>query len=105
MGHVSRVLSTRCWLAGDISAVHDHRMIAKNVPLRITLDDEADAAYIYLADEPVLGWHVTKTVSVPTDEIGGMVNLDVDADGRIIGIEVLDARSLLPGLLLSAMSD
>jgi uncharacterized protein YuzE len=92
-------------LAGDIATGHDHMMIAKNVPLRITLDDEADAAYIYLADEPVLGWHVTKTVSVPTNEIGGLVNLDVDAKGRMIGIEVLDARSLLPDRLLSAMSE
>jgi uncharacterized protein YuzE len=80
-------------------------MVAKDVPLRVTLDNEANAAYIYLADEPVLGWHVTKTVSVPTDEIGGIVNLDIDADGRIIGIEVLDALSLLPDRLLNAMSD
>jgi len=29
-----------------------------------------------------------------------MVNLDVDAEGRLLGIEVLDARRLLPTALL-----
>jgi uncharacterized protein YuzE len=29
-----------------------------------------------------------------------MVNLDVDVDGRILGVEVLDARRRLPEALL-----
>jgi uncharacterized protein YuzE len=78
---------------------------AKSVTLRITLDDDAGAAYFYLADEPAFGWHVSKTVSVSVDEIEGMVNIDLDADGRIIGLEVLDARSLLSGRLLGVLSD
>ncbi len=30
-----------------------------------------------------------------------MVNIDVDAEGRLIGIEVLDARSLLSDVILA----
>ena len=31
-----------------------------------------------------------------------MVNIDLDDDGRIIGIEVLDARALLPDKVMRA---
>ncbi len=79
-------------------------MVESEVPLRVTLDDEADAAYLYLADEPRTGWRHGRTVPVPTDDIGGMVNIDVDSDGRIMGIEVLAARSLLSDKLLTALT-
>jgi uncharacterized protein YuzE len=41
---------------------------------------------------------------VPVDPkaIGGMVNLDLDDGGRIIGLEVLDASELLRPELLPA---
>ena len=32
-----------------------------------------------------------------------MVNIDVDDDGRLVGIEVMDARSLLSDKLLAAL--
>ncbi|MCW2783549.1 MAG: hypothetical protein JWP74_66 [Marmoricola sp.] len=32
-----------------------------------------------------------------------MVNIDLDDDGRLIGIEVLDARSLLSDQILTAL--
>ncbi|MFF8315561.1 DUF2283 domain-containing protein [Streptomyces bobili] len=35
-------------------------------------------------------------------EVNGMINLDFDADGVLIGIEVLDARSKLPRHVLDA---
>lgn len=68
---------------------------------RVTYDPVADAAYIYLTREIPPGG-VTTTVSVDPIAIGGMVNLDLDAEGVIVGIEVLDARAkldpdLLPG--------
>ncbi|MFE6857262.1 DUF2283 domain-containing protein [Nocardia sp. NPDC057668] len=68
---------------------------------RVTYDPVADAAYIYLTREIPAGG-VTKTVPVDPIAIGGMVNLDLDANGVIVGIEVLGARSkldpdLLPG--------
>lgn len=74
------------------------------VPVQITFDPEVNAAYIYLAGEPTTGWRHGKTVPIPVDEIGGMVNIDIDADGRLIGVEVFDARSLLPDKMLAAFA-
>lgn len=56
--------------------------------MRVDHDKEVDAAYITLAE--IRGGDVTKTVTV-TDSI----NLDFDSDGKLVGIEVLAARSLL----------
>jgi uncharacterized protein YuzE len=70
-------------------------MIEARVPVRVTLDDDADAAYIYLADEIADGgiaWSVT-AVDFPD----GMINLDFDSDGRLLGIEILSAADTLPG--------
>ncbi len=68
--------------------------------LRITYDSESNAAYIYLADEPALGWRHGKTVPVDQQTVGGMVNLALDDDGRRFGVEVLDARGLLSDRML-----
>jgi uncharacterized protein YuzE len=73
------------------------------LPLRVTFDPEVNAAYIYLADEPALGWRHGKTIPLDPAEVGGMVNIDLDDDGRLMGIEVLDARSLLPDRMLAAL--
>jgi uncharacterized protein YuzE len=60
--------------------------------MRVSFDKEADAAYIRLSDDVR---HPFETV--PVQGIGEwMINLDFDADGRLAGIEVLDARKLLP---------
>ena len=67
----------------------------------IRYDREADAAYIYLANE-ILSGGVARTVSVDPQDIGGMVNLDLDHEGRIIGLEVMDASKKLPQELLLA---
>ena len=82
---------------------HHARMVEKHIPVRVTFDGEANASYVYLADEPVLGWQHGRTVTVDADEIGGMVNFDLDTDGRLVGIEILDARSLLSDKLLAAL--
>lgn len=70
--------------------------------MRVTYDATVDAAYIYLAaDIPAGG--VARTVPVDPSEIDGMINLDLDAEGRLVGIEILDAsRVLNPQLLASA---
>jgi len=69
------------------------------VPLRVTYDAEANAAYIYFVQDIESGG-VAKVVPFdPSD--GVMVNLDLDADGRILGLEVLAARTLLSPKLLS----
>lgn len=67
--------------------------------MRIEYDAEADAAYIQLADEIPPG-AVVKTVCCDPAEVGGMINLDFDSQGRLLGVEVLDASSMLPPELL-----
>jgi uncharacterized protein YuzE len=69
--------------------------------MKISYDAKVDAAYIYLAEEIGVG-HVAKTYSCDPVEVGGEINLDFDAEGHLIGIEVLDASKKLPtGLLFS----
>jgi uncharacterized protein YuzE len=67
--------------------------------MMVSYDAEADAVYIQLADVISAG-EVAKTVPSDPREIDGMINLDFDANGRLLGIEVLDARLLLPASLL-----
>ena len=52
--------------------------------LRTTYDKEADAAYIHLDDKS----DVAKTV-----ELNKEVMLDLDKDDKIVGIELLKAKS------------
>jgi hypothetical protein len=50
--------------------------------------------------EEISAGGVARTVPVHGGEDPWMVNLDVDDDGRILGLEVLDAgKRLPPGLL------
>jgi uncharacterized protein YuzE len=68
---------------------------------RVEYDTEADAAYIYFVEEIRAGV-AARTVPVDGGEDPWMVNLDVDEEGRIVGLEVLDAsKRLPPGLLAS----
>ena len=69
--------------------------------MRVTLDEEADAAYIYLVEDSL---KPVTTVPVAM-ESPWMINLDFDADGRMVGIEVLDARRLLPGEFLARFAN
>lgn len=70
--------------------------------MRGTYDPNVDAAYIYLADEIREG-QVAKTVPLDPGAIHGEINLDFDADGRLIGIEVIDASRLLPRELITGL--
>lgn len=56
--------------------------------MKLVYDAEADAAYLYLAGEKP---KVAKTVPA-TDAI----NLDFDADGRLVGLEITAASLVLP---------
>jgi uncharacterized protein YuzE len=62
--------------------------------MNITYDKEANAAYISLSTD--LKSEVVKTYPCDPSEVGGMINLDFDADGRLVGIEVIDADKKLP---------
>ncbi|MER7585222.1 DUF2283 domain-containing protein [Kitasatospora sp. NPDC097691] len=69
--------------------------------LRVTYDKTADAAYVYLTD-PQAGARSSHMYPCDPAGVGGMINLDFDAQGRLIGIEVLAAGSKLPEYLLGS---
>jgi uncharacterized protein YuzE len=63
--------------------------------MRLTYDREADAAYIYLVDK-ILPGAVKLTVPVETPkEYSGMIHLDFGEDGKLLGIEILNASTVL----------
>lgn len=63
-------------------------------------DSDADAAYIYL-DHPIPAGAAVRVV--PFDPEHGMFNLDLNADGHVLGVEVIGARRHLPPALLQAI--
>jgi uncharacterized protein YuzE len=65
----------------------------------VRYDKTVDAAYIYF-EQPERQAQVAKTVPCDPIEIGAEINLDFDAQGRLIGIEVLGASRHLPAALL-----
>lgn len=69
--------------------------------MRFTYDPDADAAYFYLDDDTPPGG-VAKTYCCDPGEVGGMINLDFDGSGRLLGVEVLDASALLPPHVLES---
>ena len=57
--------------------------------MKITFDKEADAAYIYFKD--ISPGEVNKTIS-----LNESVNIDLDVQGKTLGIEIIDAGRNLP---------
>ncbi|WP_169953346.1 DUF2283 domain-containing protein [Microbispora sp. H11081] len=73
--------------------------------MRIDHDSENNVAYIYLVDEIGEGEAVTQ-IEVEDDELRGEIVLDLDREGRLLGIEVLGAsRILRPEVLAQADDD
>jgi uncharacterized protein YuzE len=70
---------------------------------KIRYDANANAAYIYVAAEGTLAGNIAKTYLCDTREINGMINLDFDDDGRLLGVEIMDARSKLPHEVLKRL--
>ena len=66
--------------------------------MRVTYDSEVNAAYISLTTIGV--GEARYQVPVSAEHAAGEIILDLDRDGRLIGIEVLDARQGLPEALL-----
>ena len=54
--------------------------------MKVTYDSSANAAYIYLKERP-------EAVEVTTLELSDEVNVDIAADGTVVGIELLDASA------------
>ena len=63
-------------------------------PIRIRYDADANAAYMRLSESRI----------IDSAEISPNVILDYDADGHIVGIELLDARTQLSADLLSEVA-
>jgi len=69
--------------------------------VRVTYDPAADAAYIYLTNEQLAPGRDSMPLD-PPEGVSAMVVLDWK-DGKIVGLEVLDASALLhPDLLAQA---
>lgn len=69
--------------------------------VKVTYDQEANAAYIYFT-APHVRASVARMYACDPVEAGGMINLDFDSYGCLVGIEVLAASSKLPQYLLDS---
>lgn len=63
--------------------------------MKITYDKEADAAYVQLVDEILDGEASTQLHSIDTPGQKGEIIIDFDAEGRILGLEILGAKDVL----------
>jgi uncharacterized protein YuzE len=64
--------------------------------MRIMFDRQTNTAYLQLSDEG----EKSRTHACDPLGVNGEINLDFGSNGQLIGIEVQDARRLLPGDLL-----
>lgn len=62
--------------------------------MKIKLDRSANAAYISLIGEIGFG-QITKQYHCDIKKVSGIINLDFDSEGRLLGSEVMDASHLL----------
>ena len=68
--------------------------------MRMTFDPEADAAYLYIADEIPNGAAVENLVVERKGK--GDIVLDFDATGHLLGVEIIGAEALLDPDILAA---
>ncbi len=67
--------------------------------MEVIYDRSVDAAYIYLVS--VIGeGQVKKTYTCNPKEVNGQINIDFDAWGKLLGIEILNASRFLSEQLL-----
>lgn len=57
--------------------------------MRINLDKDADAAYIYFKE--ISAGEVEKTIT-----LNDSISIDLDKEGKTLGIEIIDASKNLP---------
>lgn len=70
--------------------------------MKITYDAEADAAYISVVEKIGAGEAVQQVSFIDTPNGESQLNLDFDAVGRLLGVEVLVASKALASELLAA---
>lgn len=71
--------------------------------MKIKYDKEVDAAYIYLVEITEGG--VKKTYPCDPKEVDGIINLDFNEDGQLLGIEIMDASKKLPKEILTKLKE
>ena len=98
-----------CWKSSARPQRQVASRFAPNYPLDMhltfaaTYDPDADASYIYLASDRASG-DAVRQQHVHCDGSDGQVILDYDRDGRLLGIELLGASSLLRASALSPIA-
>jgi uncharacterized protein YuzE len=75
---------------------------AQGDKMKCEYDASADAAYIMIGDGDSSRFGFT--YACDPSEVDGLIHLDFDMDGRLIGVEVLQASRKLPRALLDACS-
>lgn len=68
--------------------------------IKVQYDKKGDSAYIYLTDIGPAG--VSFTYPCNPLEVKGMINLDFDQEGKLIGVEIIDASKKLPKEILDS---
>lgn len=63
--------------------------------MHLRYDPEADAAYLPVGREPHAGESVAQVSEIRNPHGGGEIILDFDADGHLLGVEILQASKLL----------
>lgn len=64
--------------------------------MKMEFDKEADAAYVYFKE--IGNGEVAETIS-----LNDSVNIDLDKDGKVLGIEILDASKHLPSSSIKSL--
>jgi uncharacterized protein YuzE len=65
--------------------------------MRTEFDKEADAAYIYFKE--IGNGEVAETIS-----LNESINIDMDKNGKVLGIEIIDASKHLPASSFKALA-
>ena len=63
--------------------------------MKITYDKEGDVAYVYIKDN-IKDGECAKTVELNED-----ISIDYSKDGRLLGVEILNAKKMLNKKVLS----
>src|ERR1700730_2219365 len=61
--------------------IRDHCLFRQDKAMRMRVDHAADAVYLNLTDRPIKD----------SEEVADGIIVDYDAEGRIVGVEILDA--------------
>jgi uncharacterized protein YuzE len=86
---ITRQLATQKW-AELAREAKQQWLRSRPRGVHVTYDHEADAGYVYLVN-PALHGRIADSLTL----LDGRVQVDLDQDGRIVGIEILDARALM----------